>query len=160
MSSYQRIRRLHPWKPHVKRGKDPLPLRIPQFAGNPGWMVLSHEADGRPCAMFVDSRDKATPVSIVMDERMCSDTVIRVTQLSADVYVACDLRTLNGTNLFESKSYSERRALLDTLLGEFHTPDLSVLLTYDEVPPLTSIRGWETYDDQPGTLGVFLPTEE
>ena len=66
-------------------------------------MVLSHEADGKLCAMFVDSRDKATPVSIVMDERMCSDTVIRVTQLSADVYLACDLRTLNGTNLFESK---------------------------------------------------------
>jgi hypothetical protein len=30
----------------------------------------------------------------------------------------------------------------------------------DEVPPLTSVRGWETYDDQPGTLGVFLPAEE
>ena len=123
-------------------------------------MVLSHEADGKPCAMFVDARDKSTPVSIVMDERMCSDTVIRVTQLSTDVYIACDLRTLNGKDLFETKSYSERRALLDTLLGEFHSPDLSVLLTYDEVPPLTSVRGWETYDEAPGTLGVFLPAEE
>jgi hypothetical protein len=160
MSSYQRIRRLHPWKPQVKPGKDPLPLRIPQYAGSPGWMVLSHESDGRPCAMFVDARDKATPVSIVMDERMCSDTVIRVTRLSSDVYVACDIRTLNGKDLIDTKSYAERRALLDTLLEEFHTPDLSVLLTYDEVPPLTSIRGWETYDDQPGTLGVFLPAEE
>jgi hypothetical protein len=110
--------------------------------------------------MFVDARDKATPVSIVMDERMCSDTVIRVTRLSSDVYVACDIRTLNGKDLIDTKSYAERRALLDTLLEEFHTPDLSVLLTYDEVPPLTSIRGWETYDDQPGTLGVFLPAEE
>lgn len=123
-------------------------------------MVLSHESDGRPVAWFVDQHDKPTPVKIVMDERMFSDTVFRVTRLSPDVYVAGDLRTLNGVNLFDTKSYAERRALMDELLGELHSPDLTALLTMDEVPPLTSIRGWETYDDQPGTPGVFLPAEE
>ncbi len=111
-------------------------------------------------AWFVDQHDKPTPVKIVMDERMFSDTVIRVTRLSPDVYVAGDLRTLNGVNVFDTKSYAERRILLDELLGELHSPDLTALLTMDEVPPLTSIRGWESYDDQPGTLGVFLPAEE
>ena len=123
-------------------------------------MVLSHELVGRPVALFVDQHDKPTPVKIVMDERLCSDTVIRVVRLSPDVYVACDLRTLNGVNMFDTKPYAERRALLDELLAEFHSPDLTALMTMDEVPPLTSIRGWETYDDRPGTLGVFLPAEE
>ena len=95
-----------------------------------------------------------------MDERMFSDTVIRVTQLSNTVFLACDIRTLNGKNVFETKSYTERRAFLDELLDEFHSPDLCALLTYDEVPVLTPIRGYETYDDNPGTMGVFLPAEE
>ena len=144
----------------MKKGKDPLPLRIPQYVGSPGWMVLTHEADGRCCALFVDHAEIVTPVSIIMDERMCSDTVIRVTQLSPGVFVACDLRWLNGTNLFETLAYSKRRAVLDELLGMLHVPALTALLTQDEVPVLTPTRGWETYDESPGTLGVFLPAEE
>jgi hypothetical protein len=154
------MRRQHPWKFHAKKRKDPLPLRIPQFVGSPGWMVLSHESNGSPVAWFVDQNDTPTPVKIVMDERMFSDTVMRVTRLSPDVYAAIDLRTLNGVNVHDSKSYAERHVLLDELLGEFHSPDLTALLTLDEVPPLTSVRGWETYDDQPGTPCVFLPAEE
>jgi hypothetical protein len=76
------------------------------------------------------------------------------------VFLACDIRTYNGKNIFEDTGYSERRALLDELLGEFHSPDLCAFLTYDEVPPLTPIRGWETYNETPGSVGVFLPAEE
>ena len=97
---------------------------------------------------------------IVMDERMFSDTVIRVTQLSPDVFLACDIRWLNGKNLFETLPYAERIAKLDELLEVFHAPVLASVLTYEEVPVLTPVRGWESYDDKPGTLGVFLPAEE
>jgi hypothetical protein len=83
-----------------------------------------------------------------------------VTRLAADVFLACDLRWFNGVNLFETLSYSERRRRLTELLDLFHSPDLTALLTYEEVPPATPVRGWETYDDRPGTLGVFLPAEE
>jgi hypothetical protein len=152
--------RLYPRKPQVKKGKDPLPQKAPQYAGNPGWILLTHDNDGTCIAFFVDQKDKITPINLILDERMFSDTVIRVTQLSPNVFLACDIRFLNGKNVFESKSYSERRVLLDELLGEFHSPDLCALLTYDEVPPLTPVRGWETYDDKPGTIGVFLPAEE
>lgn len=121
---------------------------------------MTHETDGSCVALFVDHQDRATPLPIVIDERMCSDTVIRATQLGPGVFLACDLRWLNGVNVWETKSYGQRRALLDELLEEFHSPDLTALLTYDEVPPLTPVRGWETYDDSPGTLGVFLPVQE
>lgn len=99
-------------------------------------------------------------MKIVMDERMCSDTVIRVVQLKPDLFVAYDLRTLNGTLLFETLSYAERRAKLRTLLDLFHSPDLVALVDVDDAPAGTLIRGTEWYDDQPGTLGVFLPAEE
>jgi hypothetical protein len=89
-----------------------------------------------------------------------SDTVLRVTQISPTVFVACDVRWLNGKNLFETLPYSKRRIVLDELLGSLHVPALTALLTYDEVPVLTPVRGWETYDEQPGSLGVFLPAEE
>ena len=156
------MQRLCPWKPHVKRNlvEDRHRLSLPQFMGVPGWILLSHEADGKPVAGFVDSRDHWTPLKIVMDERMCSDTVIRVVQLKPDLFVAYDLRTLNGTLLFETLSYAERRAKLRTLLDLFHSPDLVALVDVDDAPAGTLIRGTEWYDDQPGTLGVFLPAEE
>ena len=128
--------------------------------GLPGWILLSHEADGKPVAGFVDSRDRWTPVKIVMDERMCSDTVIRVVQIKPDLFVAYDLRTLNGVNLFEKLSCAERRARLRDLLDVFHSPDLAALVDVEDAPAGTLVRGTECYDDQPGTLGVFLPVEE
>lgn len=108
----------------------------------------------------MDSADKATPLSLILDERLCSDTVLRVTRLASDVFLVCDIRWLNGVNLVETLSYPERYRRLTDLLDLFHSPDLTALLTYEEVPPSTPIRGWETYDDRPGTLGVFLPAEE
>ena len=68
---------------------------------------------------------KATPVSIVLDERLFSDTVLRVTRLSSTVVVVCDVRWLNGKNVFDAMAYSERRAKIEALLEMFHSPDLT-----------------------------------
>jgi len=95
-----------------------------------------------------------------MDERMFSDTVIRVVKLSKDIYIACDIRYLNGKNLFETLSFADRKSKLIELLDVFHHPDLATLFTIDHVPNGTLLRGYESYDDQPGTLGVFLPADE
>jgi hypothetical protein len=95
-----------------------------------------------------------------MDERLFSDTVLRVTQIAPSVFLVCDIRWLNGAPLFETLPYSKRRIVLDELLGLVHVPALTALLTYAEVPVLTPVRGWETYDETPGSLGVFLPAEE
>lgn len=95
-----------------------------------------------------------------MDERLCSDTVIRVIQLKPGVLLACDIRWLNGICVYEKLPYSARQDLLTNLVEAFHQPDLTALLTYEEVPPTTLVRGWEHYDDEPGSLGVFLPAKE
>lgn len=95
-----------------------------------------------------------------MDERVFSDTVIRVIQVSKDVFLACDLRWLNGKFVYETMNYTERRAKLDELLDLFHFPDLAALISYDEVNHDVPIRGYEYYDNAPGSMGVFLPASE
>ena len=132
--------------------------KVPQYVGNPGWVLLTHSEEGRPIALFVDKNDKVNPLPIVMDERMFSDTVLRVTQMKPDVFLVCDIRYLNGTPVYEKLNYASRRALLESLLDEFHHTDLTALLT--EAPVDSLLHGWEHYDDEPGTLGVFLPARE
>ena len=95
-----------------------------------------------------------------MDERLFSDTVLRVTRLATDLFVVCDIRWLNGKNLFDTLNYTERHAKLDELLALFHFPDLTAFILPGDVPENTPIRGWETYDDAPGSMGVFIPMDQ
>lgn len=141
----------------MKPGKVLLPLKTPQFAGSPGWILLSHNEKGEPEALFVNQNETVVPLKIVLDERLFSDTVLRVTRLAADMFVVCDIRWLNGKNLFDTLNYSERRAKLFELLNAFHFPDLTALVLPEDVPGTTPIRGWETYDDNAGSMGVFIP---
>lgn len=154
------MKRVTPWHPHLKKGRDPLPQRQPQFVGSPGWILLSHSPQGRAEALFVDSHEKAHPFPVVLDERLFSDTVLRAIRVSPDVFVVCDIRYLNGVNLFERLSFADRKARLADLLTEFHAPDLTALVLPEDAPHGTLLRGYESYDDQPGTLGVFLPATE
>jgi hypothetical protein len=160
MLPFQRMRRLCPWKPHVKKGsvEDRHRLKIPQYVGNPGWILLTHNEQSDPVALFVDKHEKPISLPIVLDERMFSDTVLRVVQLKPDVYMACDIRYLNGTNVYEKLNYTARSDLLERLLDAFHTTELTALVT--SAPHSALVHGMEWYDDEPGTLGVFLPARE
>lgn len=163
MQPFQRMKRLCPWTPHVKAGKspeDPLQPKVPQFAGTPGWLLLTHNEEERPVALFVDKTNTPRSIPVVLDERLFSDTVLRVIQLKPEVFVVCDIRWLNGICVYEKLAYTARRALVESLLEAFHQTDLTALLTYDEVPTDAFVRGWEVYDDTPGTMGVFLPAKE
>lgn len=144
----------------LRNAVDRLPQKVPQYAGNPGWLLLSHSEEGRPVALFVDKSDKPVPVPIVLDERLFSDTVIRVIQLKPSVFLACDIRWLNGICVFEKLNYVNRQSLLRSLIEEFHQPDLTGLISYEEVPHDALVRGWEHYDDEPGSVGGFLPAKE
>jgi hypothetical protein len=95
-----------------------------------------------------------------MDERLFSDTVLRVIQLKPAVFLACDIRVLNGISVYDTLSYTSRRGLVETLLDAFHHTELTALVSYDKVPEDSLIRGWEYYDNEPGTMGVFLPAKE
>jgi hypothetical protein len=157
------MKRLYPPKPLVKPGnvEDRHLLKIPQFAGSPGLLLLTHNEAGDPIAMFVDKQERIELVYLVMDDRLFSDTVLRVVRLGPWHYVVYDMPVLNGTSLFETKTYRERQVKTRELLDVFHFPDLIALSMPDEVPDWdTPVRGYEHYDDAPGTLGVFCPGTE
>jgi hypothetical protein len=157
------MKRLCPLKPHVKKGsaEDRHHLRVPQYAGIPGWLLLSHSEDGTPVALFADKQDRLTNISLVLDERLFSDTVFRVVRVGPTRFLVYDIRYLNGSCVYERQPYEQRSNLVRDLLNEFHSPDLLALQTPEDVLPHEfPIRGEECYDDQPGSLGVFLPAKE
>ena len=91
---------------------------------------------------------------------MFSDTIFRVIRLSPDVYVVCDLWVLNGSPAHSKYPYAKRSEMIAEILELFHSPDLTALVHPDSLPANTLIRGYEHYDDQPGSIGVFLPAVE
>lgn len=122
--------------------------------GIPGSILLTHSEDGKPVAFFKD-----TPISIVIDERVCSDTVLRAVMIGKDEYVVYDIDYLNGRNVFDIWNYQTRIDKVAEILEFFHSPDLSALMLPEDAPHGTTLRGYEYYDDQPGTMGVFLPID-
>jgi hypothetical protein len=100
-----------------------------------------------------------------MDERVCGDTVFRGIRLSPKVFLIADIWVFNAENIYHSKTFAERQAIIASILDYFHEPDLTAFVHMDDVPVGTLIRGYELYDGLPGSLGSFsehklLPAQE
>lgn len=127
--------------------------------GIPGWILLTHNQENKPVAIFKDNREQVTQIPIVMDERLFSDTILRVVKIGKQEYVVYDIDYLNGKEVFSVWNYQKRIDKISEILEFFHYPDLSALMLPEDVPHGTSLRGYECYDDKPGSMGVFLPTD-
>ena len=71
-----------------------------------------------------------------------------------------DIWVLGGRNLHGKLPFAKRLELLAEILELFHTPDLTALVHPNDLPAGTLLRGYEYYDDLPGSLGTFLPAVE
>jgi hypothetical protein len=125
-------------------------------------LVLTHDDKNVAQSVFVDAKGvrPPEPVQLIMDHRACSDTVFRVIRLSKDMFVVSDVWAWNGTIVHSKYPYSKRSGLIRDILDVFHSPDLAALIHPDDLPVNTLIRGTEWYDDEPGSLGVFIPAVE
>ena len=129
--------------------------------GVPGTLYLTHDEAESPILLFADAHDNLTVIHAVFDERVFSDTVFRAVKIHINRYIVYDMRMVNGTDVHSTHSYAERSKWMKELLETFHSPDLVALNTVDQVPEWDlTVRGYECYDDAPGTLGVFLPVKE
>jgi hypothetical protein len=98
-----------------------------------------------------------------MDERICCDTIFRAIKLSPRVLVVHDIWVLNGDTVWSRTNWETRQVWIRDLLTLFHSPDLVALVSLDNVPVGTLIKGYESYDSTPGTLGIYtedLPGKE
>ena len=136
---------------------------VPQYNGFPGWLILTHSEDGTAQALFVDGKGRTEPVPLVMDERLCEDTVFRVVKLAKDMLLVYDVWVVNGSKVWDIHPFHKRQELIGQMLELFHQPDLTALVSLDKVPVGLLIRGYESYDEFPGTFGVYtehLPAQE
>lgn len=159
---FQRMKVSYRLYPLVRKGS-PIsdPCQVPQISGVPGWIFLTHDKDGDAHAHFSDAKgDKTESIPLVMDERLCSDTIFRVVRLATKSYVVYDLFALNGVKVHETLSFQQRQERIAELLELFHHPDLTSLVTINDAPVGCHIRGYEQYDNIPGSIGVYIPAVE
>jgi hypothetical protein len=113
---------------------------------------LTHEA----VALSIDEKGgHQEELNIVMDERLCCDTIFRTTRLSKDVFVINDVWAINGTIIHSDSTWLQRQERIAESLRLFHQPDLTALVSLEDAPVGTLVRGYEYYDDVPGSIGVF-----
>ena len=130
---------------------------------------MGHDDEGVSRVMWTDGKSEER-LPIVMDERLCFDTIFRCVRLGPKQIVVYDVWTVNGECVHNKVSFRKRQDILVSLLAEFHQPDLTALVSIGDAPANALIRGYESYDDMPGTMGVFteqppllpehIPTEE
>jgi len=159
---YPRMKHLYPWKPLVRKGdRTGQNHRAPQLNGLPGWLLLTQRpSTSEAVALSIDEKGgHQEELTIVMDERMCCDTVLRTVRLSKDVFVVCDLWAMNGTIVHPLMTWTQRQEWIAECLRLFHQPDFTALFTLADAPVGTLVRGYEYYDDTPGTTGVFSREE-
>jgi hypothetical protein len=155
---YQRMRRLYQWKSLVKRSDpDSRKHRVPQLNGLPGWLLLTQRpSTSEAVALSIDEKGgHQEELKLVMDERMCCDTIFRTTRLSNDVFVINDVWAINGLVVHPTSTWTQRQEWIAECLRLFHQPDLTALFTLEDAPVGTLVRGYEYYDDVPGSIGVF-----
>ena len=134
---------------------------MPQYSGTPGWIYLTPDTNGNAHAYFTNAKgEQPATLALVVDERLCCDTIFRVVRLAPKCYIVYDVLVLNGTRIHETLSFADRQEKVTELLELFHFPDLVALISVADAPVGTHIRGYEQYDGQPGTIGVYLPELE
>lgn len=139
-------------------GQQVLPTwsRVPQPKGTPGWLMFSHTDEGIAQCIFVDAKqESAVPIPIVMDERLCSDTILRAIRIRPRLFAVCDILVWNGDVLPPRLPFETRKERLRQALEVFHSPVLTALQLPEDVD--ATLHGYEYYDEKPGTTGVFLP---
>lgn len=159
---YQRIRRLYPWKPLVRKGEPTSGKhRAPQLNGLPGWLLLTQRPSTNEfVAIAIDEKGgHEEELSVVLDERVCCDTIFRTTRLSKNVFIVNDVWVMNGTNVHSLGAWTQRQEWIAECLRLFHQPDLTALFTLADAPAGALVRGYEYYDDTPGSTGVFSREE-
>ena len=127
-------------------------IKVRQTFGTPGWISLQPG----PTVQWIPREGQPETLSMVIDERMCCGTLLRVERLSPTRFVAADMLYLNNRHVWSSHSFAQRSRWLFDLLEEFHTGELAQLVHKDDLEEVP-IKGWESYTDAPGLMGCYEP---
>ncbi len=106
------------------------------------------------------SRD-TIQLSVVFDERFFGDTILRAEKLNKDTYVISDILYYNSNYIFACSTFRQRYDWLEKSLSRFHTHvDGMPKFIHKSNLPKCSLRGYEVYNDVPGSFGFFVEDDK
>jgi hypothetical protein len=162
MNHVNRLQILYGWTPNYRQvfKKPVLPefnIKVPQFIGEQGWIILVY--DEIPKAFWIGKHIKE--LTIALDERLFGDTILRAEKISGEEhkYVISDIFIYASTNIFRLTTFQERFGWLSKILKNFYNPikGLTELYLKDSKFP---IKGYEYYDSNKGSKGIFAEEKE
>lgn len=127
MSLVNRLQTHYGWTPnfHLESKKQG------HLEHNSGWIVLTIE-NNRPVCLFITNK-LTKYLSIVLDERLFSDTIFKVEQTSRNTYNILDVWLYNSSCIYAGTSYSQRSLWIDSILEIFHK-------SFDGLTQLTHLK--------------------
>lgn len=135
--------------------------KIPQFKSIQGWILLTYE-NCIPICLWVTQKD-TKKLKICLDERLFSDTILKVEKVSYNKYVISDIFMYSSTNIFILTNYEERYKWLTRLINTFYKH----IETFDELYLKSDlecnefpIKGYEYYDSKKGSYGYYSDKKE
>ena len=104
-------------------------FKVPVSSGKQGWLVFTYDKD-IPVGYFISGHECQKLNGIVIDARICGDTVMRVEKLD-DKYLVADIFLYNSNCVFACSSFKQRYDWSANLVKTFCGPQIVHKSDYD-----------------------------
>lgn len=134
---------------------------MPQTTGITGWIVLTYD-NSIPVCLWISTQE-CRKIPLIVDERLCGDTFIRVEKIGNLQFVVSDIWMYNSNCVFACSTFRQRYEWLKDLISTFtsHVPGTVKLIHKSDLQPTVKIRGYEEYsEDKIGSLGYFSEAKD
>jgi hypothetical protein len=112
-----------------------------------------------PVCMWITPHE-CRRMTCIIDERICSDTLIRVERIDEYKFVISDIWLYNSNCVYACSTFKQRYNWLQSLLKEIHHPVEGTvhLIHKSDLPHNTPLRGEEVYTNTIGSAGIYVET--
>ena len=119
-------------------------------------------ANNIPVCYWINTHE-CKKLTVLADERICGDTVLRVEKLSELEYVVADIWMYNSNCVFVCSTFEQRYNWLKTFLNEFTSyidGQTIELIHKSDLEKGYYLKGYEEYPNEPGKYGYFIEKGE
>ena len=165
MNLANQLQRQYEWTPNFRLVfKKPVPpelktFRVPQSTGLPGWIVLTYDGKVPVCLWITGNESEKLP--LVVDERLCGDTFLKVERLDSQTFLVSDIWMYNSNCVFACSTFKQRYEWLKDLLSTFTRTIEGVTIRLLHKSEFEGdVKGYEEHPiDIPGKPGYYVEEE-
>jgi hypothetical protein len=135
--------------------------KVPQFIAQQGWIILIYEGEIPKAFWISQNLKEIKELTIALDERLFGDTILRAERITGheDKYVISDIFMYASTNVFRITNFEQRETFIKKILNKFYKPIKGLTEFYTKKDSFP-IKGYEYYDNKPGSFGIFNESNE